>query len=150
MGAAAATPTSPMDFLKPRVLRARQQALALLVPCLAPVRDELGNVPVAMQADAFVNGCMTGLCERCCAALGLTRTAAVRGVTARVFEEIYRREATRVLTACDRLEAQADAAFCGARERLRAVAPAAPDPAWTAELSAHVGAHYERPDTRVL
>ena len=150
MGAAPATPTPPMDFLKPRVLRARQQALALLIPCLAPVRDDLGNVPVAMQADAFVNGCLTGLCERCCAALGLTRTAAVRGVTARVFEEIYRREATRVLTACDRLEEQADAAFCGARERLRAVAPAAPGPAWVAELGAHVAAQYRRPDTPVL
>ena len=150
MGAAAVTPTSPMDFLKPRVLRARQQALALLVPCLAPVRDELGNVPVAMQADAFINGCMTGLCERCCAALGLTRTAAVRGVTARVFEEIYRREATRVLTACDRLEERADAAFCGARERLRAAAPAAPDPAWVAELGAHVAAQYRRSDAPVL
>ena len=139
-----------MDFLKPRVLRARQQALALLAPCLAPVQDELGNVPVAMQADALVNGCLAGLCERCCAALGLTRAAAVRGVIARVFEEVYRREATRVLTACDRLEERADAAFCGARDRLRAAAPAAPDPAWTAELRAHVGAHYERPDTRVL
>ena len=150
MGAAAATPIPPMDFLKPRVLRARQQALALLAPCLAPVRDDLGNVPVDMQADAVVNGCLTGLCERCCAALGLTRAAAVRGVTARVFEEIYRREATRVLTACDRLEERGDAAFCGARERARAAAPAAPDPAWTAELAARVAARYRRPDTPVL
>lgn len=139
-----------MDFLKPRVLRARQQALALLAPCLAPVQDDLGNVPVAMQEDAFVNGCLAGLSERCCAALGLTRAAAVRGVAARVFEEVYRREATRVLTACDRLEERADAAFCGARDRLRAAAPAAPDPAWVAELRAHVAAQYERPDAPVL
>lgn len=139
-----------MDFLKPRVLRARQQALALLAPCLAPVQDDLGNVPPAMQEDAFVNGCLAGLCERCCAALGLRRTAALRGVAARVFEEVYRREATRVLTACDRLEERADAAFCGARDQLRAAAPAAPDPAWVAELRAHVAARYRRPDGPVL
>ena len=139
-----------MDFLKPRSLRARQQALALLAPCLAPVQDDLGNVPVAMQEDAFVNGCLAGLTERCCAALGVTRPAAVRGAVARVFEEVYRREATRVLTACDRLEERADSAFCAARERLRAAAPAAPGPAWTAELRTHVRAHYERPDTLVL
>ena len=139
-----------MDFLKPRALRARQQALALLEPCLAPVQDDLGNVPVAMQEDAFVNGCLAGLTERCCAALGVTRPAAVRGAVARVFEEVYRREATRVLTACDRLEADAGSAFCAARDRLRGIAPDAPDPAWTAELRAHVRAHYKRPDTLVL
>ena len=141
-----------MDFLKPRTLRARQQAVALLAPCLAPVQDDLGNVPVAMQEDAFVNGCLMGLCERCCATAGLpdAASAAVRGVIARVFEEVYRREATRVLTACDRLEERADPEFRGARGRMSAVAPEDPGPAWTAELRAHVRAHYRRPDTLVL
>ena len=84
----------PMEFLKPRTLKARQKTLALLLPCLTPVQDDLGNVPVSMQQDPRVNGALIGLTERICTHFQVTRPVHIQRVIATVFEEIYRREAT--------------------------------------------------------
>ena len=62
-----------MEFLKPRTLKARQKTLTLLLPCLTPVQDDLGNVPVSMQQDPHVNGTLIGLAERVCAHFQVTR-----------------------------------------------------------------------------
>lgn len=139
-----------MEFLKPRIVKARQQTLALLAPCLGPVQDDLGNVPVAMQQDPYVNGAIIGLTERICASLGLTRPTPVNRVVSAVFEDIYRREAIAVLTRCDALLEDPGSDLSQARADLGARTPAEPGPDWTQALCAHIRAHYDRPDTLVL
>lgn len=139
-----------MEFLKPRIVKARQLALALLSPCLAPVQDDLGNVPTAMQQDPYVNGAIIGLTERVCASLGMTRLPHINRVISAVFEDIYRREAIAVLTRCDALLEDPGSDLSRSRDDARAGASSEPGPDWTQDLRKHILAHYDRPDTLVL
>ncbi|MCY4611110.1 MAG: hypothetical protein OXC38_05365 [Gammaproteobacteria bacterium] len=139
-----------MEFLKPRTLKARQKALALLLPCLTPVQDDLGNVPVSMQQDPRVNGALIGLTERVCAYFKVTRTILIHRVIASVFEEIYRREATTILTQCDELLEDPQSELSRARNNIGKLQPETPDPNWVSDLNDYIQNNYERPDTLVL
>lgn len=139
-----------MEFLKPRTLKARQKTLALLLPCLAPVQDDLGNVPVSMQQDPRVNGALIGLTERVCTHFGVIRQTLVHRVIAAVFEEIYRREATAVLMRCDELLEDPQSELSRARADINALQPDAPDPNWVSGLNDYIQNNYERPDILVL
>ena len=139
-----------MEFLKPRTLKARQKTVALLLPCLTPIQDGLGNVPVEMQRDPRVNGALIGLTERVCAHFGITQPTLIQRVIAVVFEEIYRREATAVLTRCDELLEDPESELSRARAKIRALRPASPDPRWAKDLNDYIQSHYERPNTLVL
>jgi len=139
-----------MEFLKPRTLKARQKTLALLLPCLTPVQDNLGNVPVPMQQDPRVNGSLIGLTERVCAHFQVTRSALVHRVIATVFEEIYRREATAVLMQCDELLEDLESELSYARKSIGKLQPEDPDPNWVSDLNDYIQKNYERPDILVL
>ena len=139
-----------MEFLKPRTLKARQKTLALLLPCLTPVQDDLGNVPVSMQQDPRVNGSLIGLTERVCAYFKVTRPILVQRVLAAVFEEIYRREATTVLTQCDEFLKDPQSELSRARASITELQPETPDPDWVSELNDYIQKNYERPDILVL
>ena len=139
-----------MEFLKPRTLKARLKTLALILPCLTPVQDDLGNVPVSMQQDPRVNGTLIGLTERVCAHFGITRQTLVHRVTAAVFEEIYRREATTVLTQCDEFLEDPQSELSQARISVGELPPEAPDPNWVSDLNDYIQKKYERPDILVL
>ena len=139
-----------MEFLKPRTLKARQKTLTLLLPCLSPIQDDLGNVPVSMQQDPHVNGTLIGLTERVCAYFNVTRPILIQRVTASVFEEIYRREATAVLTQCDELLEDPQSELSCARANMGSPQPETPDPNWVSDLNDYIQKNYERPDTLVL
>lgn len=139
-----------MEFLKPRTLKARQKTLALLLPCLTPVQDDLGNVPVSMQHDPRVNGALIGLTERVCAHFGITRQALIHRVIAAVFEEIYRREATTVLTQCDELLEDPKSELSQARVSIGELPPETPDPSWVSDLNDYIQKNYERPNILIL
>ena len=139
-----------MEFLKPRTLKARQKALALLLPCLTPVQDDLGNVPVSMQQDPHINGALIGLAERVCVYFEVTRPVLIQRVIATVFEEIYRREATTVLTQCDELLEDPQSELSRARVSIGELQPEAPDPNWVNDLNDYIQKNYERPDILVL
>ena len=139
-----------MEFLKPRTLKARQKTLALLLPCLTPVQDDLGNVPVLMQQDPRVNGALIGLVERVCAHFKITRPIHIQRVIAAVFEEIYRREATAVLTQCDEFLEDPQSELSQARASIGELQPEAPDPNWVIDLNDYIQKNYERPDILVL
>ena len=139
-----------MEFLKPRTLKARQKTLALLLPCLTPVQDDLGNVPVSMQQDPRVNGSLIGLTERVCTHFQVIRPALVHRVIATVFEEIYRREATAVLMQCDELLEDPESELSRARESIGKLQPETPDPSWVSDLNDYIQKNYERPDILVL
>ena len=142
--------TPPMEFLKPRTLKARQKTLALLLPCLSPVQDDLGNVPVSMQQDPRINGALIGLTERICTYFKVSRPVLIQRVIAAVFEEIYRREATAVLMQCDELLEDPQSELSRARANIAALQPDAPDPNWVSDLNDYIQNNYERPDTLVL
>ena len=139
-----------MEFLKPRTFKARQKTLALLLPCLTPVQDDLGNVPVSMQQDPRVNGALIGLTERVCAHFGITRSILIQRVIAAVFEQIYRREATAVLTQCDKLLEDLQSDLSRARADIGSLSPDTPDPAWVNDLHDYIQDNYERPNTLIL
>ena len=139
-----------MEFLKPRTLKAHQKTLALLLPCLSPVQDDLGNVPVSMQQDPYVNGALIGLTERVCAHFKITRSILIQRVIASVFEEIYRREATTVLTQCDELLEDPQSELSRARASISEPQPETPDPSWVSDLNDYIQKNYERPDILVL
>ncbi len=139
-----------MEFLKPRILKARQKTLALLLPCLSPVQDDLGNVPVSMQQDPHVNGVLIGLTERVCTHFKVTRAILIHRVIASVFEEIYRREATAVLTQCDEFLEDPQSELSRARASINEPQPETPDPNWVSDLNDYIQKNYERPDILVL
>ena len=139
-----------MEFLKPRTLKARQQILTLLAPCLAPVQDDLGNVPIEMQQDPYVNGTLLGLCERVCESFQIKQATRIKQVTAAVFEDIYRREATTVLLACDRQLLDPDSDLSGATRAVQGLPSDNPDRQWVQPLCDYVRAHFKRPNFRVL
>lgn len=139
-----------MEFLKPRTLKARQKTLALLLPCLAPVQDDLGNVPVSMQQDPRINGALIGLTERVCAHFGVAQQALIHRVISAVFEEIYRREATAILTQCDEFLEDPQSELSRARVSIGKLQPEAPDPNWVSDLNDYIQKNYERPDILVL
>lgn len=139
-----------MEFLKPRTLKARQKTLDLLLPCLEPVQDNLGNVPIEMQQDPRINGTLIGLTERICTQLGITRQTLVQRVIAAVFEEIYRREATAVLVQCDKLSEDPQSELSRARADIDGQPPETPDLNWVGDLNDYIQNNYERPDTLVL
>lgn len=139
-----------MEFLKPRTLKARQKTLALLLPCLSTIQDDLGNVPVEMQQDPRINGALIGLTERICAQLGITRPTLIQRVIAAVFEEIYRREATAVLMQCDELLEDPQSTLSHARASITGLPPNVPDVNCIIDLDGYIQENYERPDTLVL
>lgn len=139
-----------MEFLKPRTLKARQKTLALLLPCLTPVQDDLGNVPVSMQQDPHINGVLIGLAERVCTYFEVTRPVLIQRVIAAVFEEIYRREATAVLTQCDKLLEDSQSTLSHARAGITAQSPNIPDVNLIIDLDGYIRENYERPDILVL
>ena len=139
-----------MELLKPRTLKARQKTLALLLPCLSPIQDDLGNVPISMQQDPHVNGALLGLTERICSHFKVTRPALIQRVIAAVFEEIYRREATAILTQCDQLLEDPESDLSRARADISSLPPDTPDPAWVNDLRDYIENNYERPNTLVL
>ena len=138
-----------MPLFLSRARRARRTILDLLIPCLRPVQDDISNVPVAMQQDPCLNGALLGLVDAVCAALSVA-PAKVPHVAAAVFEIVYRREATAVLTRCDQWEAGGDAAFAQGRGAGRSCAEGAPSARWTEFLRTRIDQNYERPDTLAL
>ncbi len=139
-----------MEFLKPRTLKARQNVLSLLLPCLAPVQDDLGNVPVSMQRDSRVNGALIGLTERVCTHFEITSPRLVERVLSSVFEEVYRREATTVLTRCDKLRKDPESDLFRACAEIGSLRPETPDPNWVSDLNGYIQNNYERPNALAL
>ena len=69
---------------------------------------------------------------------------------AAVFEEIYRREATAVLTQCDEFLEDPQSELSQARVSIGELQPETPDPNWVSDLNDYIQKNYERPDILVL
>ncbi len=79
--------------------------------CFASLKDELGNVPVEIQNDAFINGAIVGLCEVYLDQQQVKKSSSRALIVDAVFEEIYRRESVQVQTRVDAWLQQKDNAF---------------------------------------
>lgn len=69
--------------------------------CFASLKDELGNVPVEIQNDAFINGAVVGICKSYLNDQHVQKASAIALVLDAVFEEIFRRESVKVQTQVD-------------------------------------------------
>lgn len=79
--------------------------------CLAPLKDELGNVPIPMQTDPAINGAILGACEGYAAANNVSKQSDLLVIADAVFEELYRRESVEVQERVDSWQQENNDAF---------------------------------------
>jgi hypothetical protein len=65
------------------------------------LKDELGNVPLKMQTDAYLNGTILSICQNYLNAQNIYKNAAKVLIIDAVCEELYRRESVEVQTRID-------------------------------------------------
>ncbi len=65
------------------------------------LKDELGNVPLKMQSDAYLNGAILSICQNYLNAQNIYKNAAKVLIIDAVCEELYRRESVEVQTRID-------------------------------------------------
>tara|TARA_R110001583_G_scaffold171120_1_gene324572 strand:+ start:12491 stop:12895 length:405 start_codon:yes stop_codon:yes gene_type:complete len=75
------------------------------------LKDELGNVPLEMQTDAFLNGVVLSICENYLNAQNITKNTSKAVVVDAVCEELYRRESIAVQTRIDQWLVDNDTLF---------------------------------------
>jgi hypothetical protein len=81
--------------------------------CFAELHDSLGNVPISIQKDAFVNGAIIRICEAYLLDQSVEKASSKALIIDAVFEEIYRRESVTVQTRVDEWLDQEDKLFLG-------------------------------------
>jgi len=69
--------------------------------CFSPLKDQLGNVPLEMQTDGFLNGAVLSICENYLNTENISKTSSKALVVDAVCEELYRRESITVQTYID-------------------------------------------------
>ncbi|KGM06712.1 hypothetical protein LP43_1204 [Methylophaga thiooxydans] len=79
--------------------------------CFATLKDELGNVPIEIQNDAFINGAIVGVCDAYLDQKQVQKKSSRALILDAVFEEIYRRESVQVQTKVDDWFQQQNSAF---------------------------------------
>ncbi len=128
-------------FKRQRITR---ELLLRIMACFAPVQDAIGNVPVAIQSDVRVLAALYAVIYSSLAAEGIDAESDRRIVTDRIFDEIFRREATAVLKRCDRLLAEKDGDF------RRVFETNCSNQSALDELASYVDQNYERQEYRDL
>ena len=90
-----------------------------LSDCFEPLKDELGTVPTALHDSKFITASMLGICESYAHSNNISSKQQIALITDAVFEEIFRRESTNVLTQVDRWLSENDSEFMSAYEQSR-------------------------------
>ena len=72
-----------------------------LSSCFDPLKDELGTVPTTLHNNKFVTASIFGICEGYARARNIGRQQTIAIITDAVFEEIFRRESTKILKQVD-------------------------------------------------
>lgn len=75
------------------------------------LKDELGNVPLKMQTDAYLNGAILSICQNYLNAQNIYKNAAKILIIDAVCEELYRRESVEVQTRIDQWLTSKDHTF---------------------------------------
>ena len=79
--------------------------------CFDPLKDELGTVPTELHSNKHVCASMIAICDAYAAHTGIKKIQSVAIITDAAFEEIFRREATQVLTQTDQWKDANDSEF---------------------------------------
>ena len=130
-----------------RVKKTLQKAFS---ECLAPLKDELGNVPVEMQTDAAINAHMLGICEGYAQANNISKQQSIAIIVDAVFEEVYRRESTLVLTKVDQWRADANSDFIPAYDEAKATTEKNTDNLDIDWFKEYATSHFEPADNLML
>lgn len=99
------------------LIRYKRKLAQSFSDCFALLKDELGNVPVEIQDDAFINGVVVGICESYLDEQRVQKTSSKALILDAVFEEIYRRESVKVQTQVDVWLEQNDKKFLQGHEQ---------------------------------
>ena len=94
--------------------RCKNHLIKHISACFDPLRDELGTVPTDCHTSKYVTASMLGICAVHAQELDITSTNKLALITDAVFEEIFRRDATDVLTLTDQWRDSNDDEFMAA------------------------------------
>lgn len=87
--------------------------------CFDPLKDELGTVPTTFHESKFITASMLGVCEAYAITYNITNKQKIALITDAVFEEVFRRESTTVLTQVDQWLKDNDSEFMPAYEQAK-------------------------------
>lgn len=79
--------------------------------CFSSLKDELGNVPLEMHIDAFVNGAVLSICDSYLHSQNISKHTSKALVVDAICEELYRRDSIAVQTRIDQWLADNDELF---------------------------------------
>lgn len=88
--------------------------------CFSSLKDDLGNVPIAIQNDAFTNGAIVAICENYLEEQQVHKASSKALILDAVFEEIYRRESVKVQVRVDMWLQQNNKVFSQAHQQVKA------------------------------
>lgn len=89
--------------------------------CFSSLKDDLGNIPVAIQNDAFINGAIVEICEHYLDEQQVHKVSSRALIRDAVFEEIYRRESVKVQSQVDVWLQQNNKVFSLGYQQLKAI-----------------------------
>ncbi len=87
--------------------------------CFDPLKDELGTVPTTLHDSKYITASMLGVCEAYANTNNITNKQKIALITDAVFEEVFRRESTTVLTQVDQWLKNNDSEFMTAYEQAK-------------------------------
>tara|TARA_R110002049_G_scaffold152106_3_gene316004 strand:+ start:22260 stop:22667 length:408 start_codon:yes stop_codon:yes gene_type:complete len=96
--------------------RTLQQAMS---DCFDPLKDELGTVPTTLHDSKYITASMLGICEAYALSNNITKNQKIALITDAVFEEVFRRESTAVLTLVDQWLNSNDSEFISIYEQAK-------------------------------
>lgn len=79
--------------------------------CFSSLKDDLGNVPLEMKANAYVNGAILSVCESYLDGQNVSKHSSKAVVIDAVFEELYRRYSIPVQVQIDEWLSAKDSLF---------------------------------------
>jgi hypothetical protein len=79
--------------------------------CFSSLKDDLGNVPLEMKTNAYVNGAILSVCESYLNSQNVSKHSSKAVVIDAVFEELYRRESIPVQVQIDEWLIKKDSLF---------------------------------------
>ncbi len=103
-------------FTTGKYKRALQKAMS---DCFEPLKDELGTVPTTLHTSKYITASMLGICEAYAQANNVTNRQKIALITDSVFEEVFRRESTSILTQVDQWLKSNDDEFILAYEQAK-------------------------------
>ena len=105
-------------FKSSKCKRTLQRAMS---DCFDPLKDELGTVPTTLHGSKYITASMLGICEAYAHTNNITSKQKTALITDAVFEEIFRRESTAVLTQVDQWLKNNDSEFISAYEKAKSI-----------------------------